>query len=141
VLANTASLDAELARLSNIRYLAWNLRDIAGMERSHVAQAISAKTAIAADKLSAIAEVRAQVALLRKTVGVNLKQEEYPAVTKGLKLAEDGYYGKVSAARRPDAQALRRGRLLSDVGATMGRHHDASALHLAGDHVRRGRGE
>jgi methyl-accepting chemotaxis protein len=94
VLANTASLDAELARLSSIRYFAWNLRDIAGMERSHVAQAISAKAAIPADKLSAIAEVRAQVALLRKTLGVNLKQNDYPAVMKGLKLAEEGYYGK-----------------------------------------------
>ena len=38
VLANTGRLDPELARLSNVRVLAWNLRDIAGFERSHVAQ-------------------------------------------------------------------------------------------------------
>src|SRR5262245_61912738 len=40
VLANTSQYDPELARLSNIRLLGWNLRDIAGLERSHVAQAI-----------------------------------------------------------------------------------------------------
>ena len=62
VLSNTSRLDPELARLSNIRILAWNLRDIAGFERSHIAQSISAKTAIPADKLAAISEIRAQLA-------------------------------------------------------------------------------
>ena len=66
VLSNTSRLDPELARLSNIRILAWNLRDTAGFERSHIAQSISAKSAIPADKLVAISEIRAQLATMWK---------------------------------------------------------------------------
>jgi methyl-accepting chemotaxis protein len=94
VLANTATLDAELGRLTNVRILAWNLRDVAGFERSHVAQSISAKIAIPADKLVAIAEVRAQVALMWRLLQINIKENEHPAVAKGLQLAKDGYFTK-----------------------------------------------
>ena len=94
VLANTAAMDPELARLGNVRLIAWNLRDIAGFERSHIAQAIAAKTAIPTDKLSAIAEVRAQVALLRRFLTINLKTNDHPSLVRGLKLAEETYYGK-----------------------------------------------
>jgi methyl-accepting chemotaxis protein len=104
MLAHTASLDPELGRLANIRLIAWNLRDIAGFERSHIAQSIAAKSAIPADKLSAIAEVRSQLALLRKMLTVNLKSNDHPSVTKGLKLAEEGYYGKF----QPLAEQMRK---------------------------------
>jgi methyl-accepting chemotaxis protein len=93
VLANTSQDDAELARLSNIRLLAWNLRDIAGFERSHVAQSISAKTPIPADKLTAIAEVRAQVTLMWRLLGVSLKDDDHAAIKRGLELAKKDYFG------------------------------------------------
>ena len=93
VLANTSENDPELARLSNVRLLAWNLRDIAGFERSHVAQSISAKTAIPADKLTAISEVRAQVTLMWRLLGVSLKDDDYAAIKRGLELARKDYFG------------------------------------------------
>jgi methyl-accepting chemotaxis protein len=94
LLNNTSRLDPELARLSNVRILAWNLRDTAGYERSHIAQSISAKVAIPADKLTAIAEVRGQVATMWRLLQINLKDGEHPAVTKGVQSAKDGYFAK-----------------------------------------------
>src|SRR5215510_7821595 len=104
VLANTSQSDPELARLSNIRLLGWNLRDIAGFERSHVAQAISAKTPIPADKLAAIGEIRAQIALMWRFLEGNLKANDHPGVSKGIQLAKDGYFGKF----QPLAEQMRK---------------------------------
>jgi methyl-accepting chemotaxis protein len=105
VLANTSTIDPELARLSNLRILAWNLRDIAGFERSHIAAAISAKGAIPADKLAAIGEIRAQITLMWRLLQIDLKpQGEAAGVTKGLQLAKDGYFGKF----QPLAEQMRK---------------------------------
>jgi methyl-accepting chemotaxis protein len=104
VLANTSQSDPELARLSNIRLLGWNLRDIAGFERSHVAGAIAAKAAIPADKLAAIGEIRAQIALMWRFLEGNFKANDHPAVTKGAQLAKDGYFGKF----QPLAEQMRK---------------------------------
>jgi methyl-accepting chemotaxis protein len=94
VLSNTSRLDPELARLSNIRILAWNLRDTAGFERSHIAAAISSKTAIPADKLVAISEIRAQLATMWKLLGISLREKDHAGVMKGVQSAKDGYYAK-----------------------------------------------
>jgi methyl-accepting chemotaxis protein len=104
VLANTGTIDPELARLANVRVLAWNLRDIAGFERSHVAQSIAAKSAIPADKLTAISEVRAQIALMWRLLQISLKEAEHPAVSKGLQSAKDGYFAKF----QPLADSMRK---------------------------------
>jgi methyl-accepting chemotaxis protein len=103
-LASTSHADPELARLSNIRLLAWNLRDIAGFERSHVAAAIAAKAAIPADKLAAIGEIRAQIALMWRFLEGNFKAGDHPAVIKGVQLAKDGYFGKF----QPLAEQMRK---------------------------------
>ncbi|WP_366946410.1 GAF domain-containing protein, partial [uncultured Bradyrhizobium sp.] len=84
VLRNVSAVDPELGRLSTVRILAWNLRDIAGMERSHIASAIAAKAPIPADKLAGIGEVRAQVALAWKLLEINLKSNEHAEVLKGI---------------------------------------------------------
>jgi methyl-accepting chemotaxis protein len=104
VLANTSQYDPELARLSNIRLLGWNLRDIAGFERSHVAHAIAAKTPIPADKLAAIGEIRAQITLMWRFLEGNLKASDHPGVSKGIQLAKDGYFGKF----QPLAEQMRK---------------------------------
>ena len=92
VLSNTSEYDPELGRLSNLRTLAWNLREIAGIERSHIAAAIPSKSAIPADKLTAISENRAQIALMWRFVQAGLKQNEHPAIIKGVQLAKEGYF-------------------------------------------------
>ena len=92
VLSNTSAYDPELGRLSNLRMLAWNLRDIAGIERSHIAAAIPSKSAIPADKLTQIGENRAQIALMWKFLQAGLKENEHPAITKGVQLAKEGYF-------------------------------------------------
>ncbi|MEA2948340.1 MAG: hypothetical protein QOI40_3670 [Alphaproteobacteria bacterium] len=94
ILAQTTALDPELARLSNLRILAWNLRETAGYERSHIAQSIAAIEPIAPDKLIAIREVRATVALMWRLLQFNIRKTDSPAVINGLGLAEDGYFGK-----------------------------------------------
>jgi methyl-accepting chemotaxis protein len=104
VLSNTSRHDAELARLSNIRLLGWNLRDIAGFERSHIAQSISAKTAIPADKLAAIGEIRAQITLMWRFLQIDLTEKDHPALVKGVQLAKDGYFAKF----QPLAEQMRK---------------------------------
>jgi methyl-accepting chemotaxis protein len=104
VLATTSADDPELARLTNLRIFAWNLRDIAGMERSAVAQAIAAKSAIPPEKLAAIGEIRAQIALMWRLLQINLKDQDHPAVLKGMQSARDGYFGKF----QPLADDMRR---------------------------------
>jgi methyl-accepting chemotaxis protein len=93
VLSNTSQRDPELSRLTTIRVLAWNLREISGLERSHIAGAIPTKSAIPADKLVAIAGIRGQMALVWRVVQqIGLKQNEHPAITRGVQLAKDGYF-------------------------------------------------
>jgi len=82
VLSNTSRLDPELARLSNLRLYGWNLRDIAGFERSHVGAAISAKTPIAPEKLAEIVGIRAQITLMWRFVQINLLPNDHPAINK-----------------------------------------------------------
>jgi methyl-accepting chemotaxis protein len=93
VLANTGAHDPELARLSNVRLLAYNLRDTAGIERSHVATGIAQKAPIAADKLAGIGEVRAQVTLMWRLLQVSLKDDDHAAIRRGLELAKKEYFG------------------------------------------------
>jgi methyl-accepting chemotaxis protein len=93
VLSNTSQRDPELSRLTTIRVLAWNLREISGLERSHIAAAIPTKSAIPADKLVAIAGIRGQMALVWRVVQqIGLKQNEHPAIARGVQLAKDGYF-------------------------------------------------
>ena len=87
-----------------MRLLGWNLRDIAGFERSHVAQAIAAKAAIPADKLAAIGEICAQIALMWRFLEGNFKANDHPGVIKGVQLAKDGYFGKF----QPLAEQMRK---------------------------------
>ena len=141
VLSNTSRLDPELARLSNIRILAWNLRDTAGFERSHIAAAISSKAAIPADKLTAISEIRAQLATMWKLLNISLREKELAGVTKGMQSAKDGYYAKFQPLADEMRKVSANGGGLSDVDAAMGRHHDAAAVHAARHHVRRRRSE
>jgi hypothetical protein len=65
----------------NIRLLSWNLRDIAGFERSHIAVAIASKAPIAADKLVAIGRI-VQIADVAIPEG-NFKANEHPTIVKG----------------------------------------------------------
>jgi len=93
VLSNTSQRDPELSRLTTIRVLAWNLREISGLERSHIAAAIPSKSAIPADKLAAIAGIRGQVALVWRVVQqIGLRQNEHPAIARGVQLAKQGYF-------------------------------------------------
>jgi len=104
VLSNISEYDPELGRLSNLRMLAWNLRDIAGIERSHIAAAIPSKSAIPTDKLTAISENRAQIALMWRFMQAGLKQNEHPAIVKGVQLAKEGYF----AGFQPLADQMRK---------------------------------
>ncbi len=94
VLGNTSKLDTELARLANIRVLAWNLRETAGRERATISKALSAKGAIPAEDLTVIASIRAQVGMLWRLLEANLRPDDYASVTQGVKSAKEHYFGK-----------------------------------------------
>jgi methyl-accepting chemotaxis protein len=94
ILSNISKSDPELARLANLRLYGWNARDIAGLERSHIAQSISAGVSIPADKLAEMAVFRGQVALLWRFIQVNLTANDHAAIRKGVQLARDGYFAR-----------------------------------------------
>lgn len=104
VLSSTSAMDPELSRLSNIRILAWNMRDTAGQERSAISQALSAKTAIPPENLTKISGIRAQVALMWRLLLANLKTDEHESVKKGIESAKGGYFAKF----QPLAEQLRK---------------------------------
>ena len=94
VLSSTSAMDPELSRLSNIRILAWNMRDTAGQERAAIAQAIAAKAAIPPANLTKIEAIRAQVGLMWRLLEANLKNDELDGVKKGVESAKAGYFAK-----------------------------------------------
>jgi methyl-accepting chemotaxis protein len=104
VLSSTSAMDPELSRLSNIRILAWNMRDTAGQERAAIAQAISAKAAIPPATLTRISSIRAQVELMWRLLEGNLKSDEHDGVKKGVESAKAGYFAKF----QPLADQLRK---------------------------------
>jgi methyl-accepting chemotaxis protein len=104
VLRSTSQMDSELSRLANIRILSWNMRDIAGRERATISQAVSAETTIPPENISAIASIRAQVALLWRILQGNLKIQDHAAVVRGVQSAKDGYFGKF----QPLAEQMRK---------------------------------
>jgi methyl-accepting chemotaxis protein len=104
LLASASEIDPELARLANVRLYAWNLRDIAGYERSHIAQAISAKAPITRERLAEIDSIRAQIKLLWRFASLSIHEKDHPAILRGVQLAKDGYFstfqGLASAQRQ-----------------------------------------
>jgi len=107
VLSNTSGLDPELSRLANIRILSWNMRDTAGRERATISQAMSAKTAVTPENLSAISSIRAQVGLMWRLLQGNLKNQDHAVLSKGVQSAKDGYFGTF----QPLAERMRKASL------------------------------
>jgi methyl-accepting chemotaxis protein len=92
-LYSTAKSDPALARLATIKELGFNMRDIAGLERSNIAQSISAGTPIAADKLVANAAYRAQVdAMWAQLTHVTLDTDTHPAIRTAMSMAREHYF-------------------------------------------------
>jgi methyl-accepting chemotaxis protein len=92
-LYSTAKTDAALARLATIKELGFNMRDIAGLERSNIAQSISAGTPIAADKVVANAAYRAQVdAMWSQLRHLTLDADTHPAIRTAMAIAREHYF-------------------------------------------------
>lgn len=94
VMRNASQLDPEIARLANIRVLAWNMRETAGQERATISESISSKTPLSPDALAKIRTLRAQVGQMWMLLQVNLTGDEPPALAKGLQSIKDGYFAK-----------------------------------------------
>jgi methyl-accepting chemotaxis protein len=92
-LYTTAKSDPALARLATIKELGFNMRDIAGLERSNIAQSISAGTPIAVDKVVANAGYRAQVdAMWNQLEHVTLDADTHPAIRAAMATAREHYF-------------------------------------------------
>jgi len=92
-LYSTAKSDPALARLATIKELGFNMRDIAGLERSNIAQSISAGIAISADKVIANAAFRAQVdAMWNQLQHLTLDADTHPAIRSAMATAREHYF-------------------------------------------------
>ena len=92
-LYSTAKSDPALARLATIKELGFNMRDIAGLERSNIAQSISASIAISADKVTANAAYRAQVDVMWDQLQhLTLDADTHPAILTAMATAREHYF-------------------------------------------------
>src|SRR5262249_37757760 len=92
-LYSTAKSDPALARLATIKELGFNMRDIAGLERSNIAQSISASIAISADKVTANAAYRAQVDVMGDQLQhLTLDADTHPAILTAMATAREHYF-------------------------------------------------
>src|SRR5215813_4953463 len=92
-LYSTAKSDPVLARLATIKELGFNMRDIAGLERSNIAQSISAGIPISADKMTANAAFRAQVdAMWNQLQHLTLDDDTHPAIRTAMASAREHYF-------------------------------------------------
>jgi methyl-accepting chemotaxis protein len=113
VLQDLGTYDPEIARLATIRLYGWNLRDVAGFERSHIGAAISAKAPIPPEKIADIGAIRAQINLMWRFLEGLGGGAVHPAIAKGMEEAKAVYFGKF----QPLAQQMR---AISDAAAAAG---------------------
>ena len=105
------------------------------------AQAISAKAAIPPDKLAAIGDIRAQIALMWSFCKSTCSTNDLAGDEQRHAVAKDGYYGKFQPLADEMRKVSGEGAAYPMSLAAMGRHDDAAALHAARNHVRRRRSE
>jgi len=90
-LYSTSKDDAVLARLAPIEEIGWRMRDLGGRERSQVAAAIVAGTAIAPERLAEIGQLRARVDVLWEQLR-HQSEEIPPAVKQAVESARELYF-------------------------------------------------
>ena len=91
-LYSTSKDDAVLARLAPIKEIGWRMRDLGGRERSQVAAAIVAGTAIAPERLAEIGQLRARVDVLWEQLAHQSEEAEIPAVKQAVESARERYF-------------------------------------------------
>jgi methyl-accepting chemotaxis protein len=90
---STARGDSELQKLATIKEIGWKMREYSGIERSNVASAIAAGTAIPADRLTVNAGLRAQVnALFAMLQNLTQDADTNPAIVQAMRGAQDQYH-------------------------------------------------
>jgi methyl-accepting chemotaxis protein len=92
-LYSTSKDDAVLARLAPIKEIGWRMRDLGGRERSQVAAAIVAGTAIAPERVAEIGQLRARVDVLWEQLRHQTDEFEIsPAVRQAVEAAHQLYF-------------------------------------------------
>jgi methyl-accepting chemotaxis protein len=92
-LYSTSKDDAVLARLAPIKEIGWRMRDIGGRERSQVAAAIVAGTAIAPERVAEIGQLRSRVDILWEQLRHQTEEVEvHPAVKQAMESARELYF-------------------------------------------------
>ena len=93
VLHNAVKNDTQLARLAFIKGIGWQMREYSGYERSNVAQAIAAGSAIPADDMVENAEWRARVDLLWQQLQIFTQgADTHPAIKQAMQNAKVKYF-------------------------------------------------
>ncbi|MGY2052436.1 methyl-accepting chemotaxis protein [Methylobacterium sp. JK268] len=92
-LHDAATSDPSLARLAIIKELGWRMRDIAGMERSNIASAISAAAPLPAERIPENAAIRSRVDLLwQQLENLTADAATSPAITRAMARAREDYF-------------------------------------------------
>ena len=92
-LHSSAKADPILARLATVKEIGWRMRDIAGLERSNVGQAISAGEPIGAERLAANAAIRSRVDLLwLQLQNLTADPATHPAIKHAMAEAQRDYF-------------------------------------------------
>jgi methyl-accepting chemotaxis protein len=92
-LYTTAKSDPKLALLASIKEIGWQMRDVAGKERSNVASSIAAGTALTPDMIAANAQHRARVDMLWELLQhLTYDPDTHPAIKDAMATAQQQYF-------------------------------------------------
>ncbi|MDR7037737.1 methyl-accepting chemotaxis protein [Methylobacterium sp. BE186] len=93
-LHDAAAGDPTLARLATIKELGWRMRDVAGLERSNIASAITSGAPLPPERVAENASIRARVDLLwQQLENLTADAQTHPAIRQALTGAKDAYFG------------------------------------------------
>ena len=89
----TAKSDPQLALLASIKEIGWQMRDVAGKERSNIASSIAAGAALTPDMVLANAQFRARVDMLWEQLQhLTYDPNTHPAIKEAMGVAREQYF-------------------------------------------------
>ena len=92
-LYTTAKNDPQLALLATIKEIGWQMRDVAGKERSNVSSSIAAGAALTPDMILTSAQFRARVDMLWELLQhLTSDPDMHPAIKEAMRVAQDQYF-------------------------------------------------
>jgi methyl-accepting chemotaxis protein len=111
-LYTTAKNDPQLAVLASIKEIGFQMRDVAGKERSNVSSSIAAGVALTPDMILANAQFRARVDMLWDLLQHQTNDPDtHPAIKEAMRVAQEKYFkgfrGRADEMRKVGAEGAK----------------------------------